>query len=181
MMKITDRGRNQTDQKNFYQRKMFNQSSEPAGSQQHSRHQRNNVSPWSNNFNASTPFFMLEQQNEFQEYQNRFQQATNELIQQIPQTIFSIHCGEIRPRDEGSRVKIGGKVVKRPRTGRFLEIKDLKGCTQLVATDDKPEISHRFQSIPAGAYIEVIVKVQLRPKNFINNVSSSKLRNVFQT
>lgn len=90
--------------------------------------------------------------------------------QQLPKTVYTIHCGEIRPKDEGVRVKISGKVVKRPRTGRFLEIKDMKGCTQLVATDDKPEIGSKFQSIPADAYISVIGTVQLRPNNFINNV-----------
>lgn len=116
---------------------------------------------------------MLEQQlQQFpREYEQSSNLASNDLYQQIPKTVFTIHCGEIRPKDEGTRVKISGKVVKRPRTGRFLEIKDLKGCTQLVATDDKPEVSHKFQSIPADAYITVIGKVQLRPHNFINNVS----------
>lgn len=90
---------------------------------------------------------------------------------QIPHTVFTVNCGEIRPKDEGTRVKISGKVVKRPRTGRFLEIKDMKGSTQLVATDDKPEIGHKFQAIPTDSYIEVIGTVQLRPVNFINNVS----------
>lgn len=92
-------------------------------------------------------------------------------FQQIQPAVHTIHCGEIRPRDEGNRVKISGKVVKRPRTGRFLEIKDIKGCTQLVATDDKPEIGLKFQSIPSDAYITVIGTVQLRPNNFRNNVS----------
>lgn len=55
---------------------------------------------------------------------------------QIPDNIYNIHCGEIRPRNDGDRVKISGKVAKRQRSGRFLEIKDMKGCTQLVATDD---------------------------------------------
>lgn len=104
---------------------------------------------------GSTPFFMLNQ-------------LSN---QQIPKTIFTVNCGEIRPKDDGTRVKISGKVVKRPRTGRFLEIKDIKGCTQLVATDDKPEIGMKFQSIPAEAFITVIGTVQLRPNNFFNKVS----------
>ena len=91
--------------------------------------------------------------------------------QQIPHTIFNVNCGEIRAKDEGVRVKIAGKVSKRPRTGRFLEIKDVRGCTQLVATDDRPEIQVKFQSIPPEAFISVIGVVQLRPKNFINAVS----------
>lgn len=85
--------------------------------------------------------------------------------------IHAINCGEIRARDEGARVKISGKVVKRPNTGRFLEIKDIKGSTQLVALDDKPEIGLKFQSIPPNSYITVIGTVQLRPRNFINSVS----------
>lgn len=92
--------------------------------------------------------------------------------QQVPKTVYTVNCGEIRPKDEGVRVKISGKVVKRPRTGRFLEIKDVKGCTQLVATDDKPEIGMKFQTIPADSYISVIGTVQLRPNNFANNVST---------
>lgn len=92
--------------------------------------------------------------------------------QQLPKTVFTISCGEVRPKDEGVRVKISGKVVKRPKSTRFLEIKDIKGCTQLVATDDKPEIGLKFQSIPADSYISVIGTVQLRPINFVNNVSS---------
>lgn len=167
-MKITDRGRNQQN----------NNNSRIVRFSQSSQQQNQNVAPWNSNFNTATPFFMLEprleQRNDFQQ----FQLAANDLYQQIPKTVFTIHCGEIRPRDEGTRVKISGKVVKRPRTGRFLEIKDLKGCTQLVATDDKPEISQRFQLIPADAYITVIGKVQVRPSNFINNVSQ-KIRTMF--
>jgi hypothetical protein len=93
--------------------------------------------------------------------------------QQIPKTVFTVNCGELRAKDDGVRIKISGKVVRRPRSGRFLEIKDLKGCTQLVATDDKPEMFVRFQSVPADAYVSVIGTVQLRPVNFINNVSYS--------
>jgi aspartyl-tRNA synthetase len=92
-------------------------------------------------------------------------------LQQIPKTVYSVHCGEIRPKDEGTRVKISGKVVKRPRTGRFLEIRDVKGSTQLVATDDKPEIGSKFQTIPPDSYVSVIGVVQLRPNNFVNNVN----------
>lgn len=89
---------------------------------------------------------------------------------QMP-NIHEINCGEVRPRDEGSRVKISGKVVKRPNTGRFLEIKDSKGSTQLVATDDKRDVALQFQSIPTGSYISCFGSVQLRPRNFINFVS----------
>ena len=188
MTKITDRGRNQLNRNNIRfhpssQQQHRNNIVSRIGQNQHQNNPRA-AAPWNNNFNASTPFFMLNQQNNFQptndfqqnqvnfqSIQDDFHQASNELFQQIPKTVFTIHCGEIRPRDEGTRVRISGKVGKRPRSGRFLEIKDLKGCTQLVATDDKPEISHRFQSIPADAYITVIGKVQLRPSNFINNVS----------
>lgn len=92
---------------------------------------------------------------------NQFNQMPN---------ISAINCGEIRARDEGTRVRVSGKVVKRPNTGRFLEIKDVKGSTQLVATDDKPEIGMKFQSIPTNSYITVIGTVQLRPRNFINSV-----------
>lgn len=103
------------------------------------------------------PFYMLNQQ--------------MSSFQQIPKTVFTIHCGECRPKDEGVRVKISGKVVKRPKsTGRFLEIKDIKGCTQLVARDDNPDIGIKFQSIPADSYISVIGTVQLRPSGFANNV-----------
>lgn len=63
-------------------------------------------------------------------------------FRQIPETMYSVHCGEIRPKDEGLRVKIAGKVFKRPHTARFLEIKDMRGCTQLVARDDQPEVSN---------------------------------------
>lgn len=111
----------------------------------------------SNSFNpvvASQPFYMMGN------------------YQQVPTTVFTVNCGEIRPKDEGVRVKISGKVVKRPKTARFLEIKDLNGCTQLVATDDKPDIGQRFQSIPADSYISIIGTVQLRPRNFVNAVSS---------
>lgn len=89
---------------------------------------------------------------------------------QVPPTVYSVSCGEIREKDDGMKVKISGKVVKRPRSGRFLEIKDLKGCTQLVAKDDHPEIFIKFQSIPSDSYISVIGTVQLRPNNFINKV-----------
>ncbi|KAG5676655.1 hypothetical protein PVAND_006473 [Polypedilum vanderplanki] len=92
---------------------------------------------------------------------------------QIPQTIYTVNCGELRAKDEGMRIKISGKVVKRPRAGRFLEIKDLKGCTQLVAKDDKPEILVKFQAIPSDTYICIIGTVQLRPNNFINNSIST--------
>lgn len=107
------------------------------------------------------PFFML----------NALERASDLPLQQIPHTIFSVNCGEVRPKDEGSRVKISGKVVKRPRSGRFLELKDMRGCTQLVASDDKPEIGMKFQSIPADAYITVIGTVTLRPSHFVNKVS----------
>lgn len=96
---------------------------------QQSRHQQHqyqlqqeqNVDPWEAETSSSMqqPFFMLNQQ-------------MNSFHQQIPKTVYTVHCGECRPKDEGVRVKISGKVVKRPRTGRFLEIKDMKGCTQLV-------------------------------------------------
>lgn len=90
--------------------------------------------------------------------------------QQIPETIFTVHCGEVRAKDDGVKVKISGKVLKRPHTARFLEIKDVRGCTQLVARDDKPEIQLKFQNIPNDAYITVIGIVQLRPDKFINRV-----------
>lgn len=122
--------------------------------------QQQNSDLW--NINES-PFYMLNQRNQ------QINSRLNE-YQQIPKTVFSINCGECRPKDEGVRVKISGKVVKRPRTGRFLEIKDVKGSTQLVATDDKPDISAKFQSIPADSYITVIGTVQLRPMNFMNHV-----------
>lgn len=102
-------------------------------------------------------------------------QATSEpsnfQVQQIAQTIFSVNCGEVRPKDEGTRVRISGKVIKRPRSGRFLEVRDMRGSTQLVACDDKPEIGIKFQTIPADAYITVIGTVQLRPSNFVNKVN----------
>lgn len=91
--------------------------------------------------------------------------------QQVPNTLFTVHCGEIREKDDGSRVQISGKVVKRPRSSRFLEIKDLRGSTQLVAMDDKPEVQLRFNSIPNDAFISVIGIVQLRPTRFINKVN----------
>lgn len=91
-------------------------------------------------------------------------------FRQIPETIFTVHCGEVRPKDEGVRVKIAGKVFKRPHTARFLEIKDMRGCTQLVARDDQPEVQAKFQNIPNDAYISVIGTVQLRPDKFINRV-----------
>jgi hypothetical protein len=130
-------------------------------SSNNSNHQDNE--PWSGGYNNSSnnagsrPFFMLNQM--------------PNSIQQIPKTIYTVNCGEIRPKDDGTRVKISGKVVKRPRTGRFLEIKDIKGCTQLVATDDKPEIGMKFQSVPAEAFVTIIGTVQLRPNNFFNKVS----------
>lgn len=157
MMKISDQGRNQQYSKSRNIR--FNQ-------QQRNQYQ-NNAAPWNNEIVKSTPYYMLDQQ---QQYQNNFHQTMDFFQSQVPKTIFTLHCGEIRPRDEGTRVKISGKVVKRPRTGRFLEIKDRNGCTQLVATNDKPEISQNFLTIPADSYITVIGKVQLRPHNFINNV-----------
>lgn len=113
----------------------------------------------SNSFNpvvGSQPYYMMGHPN----------------YQQVPNTVYTVNCGEIRAKDEGVRVKISGKVVKRPKTARFLEIKDLNGCTQLVATDDKPDIGQRFQSIPADSYVSIIGTVQLRPRNFVNAVSS---------
>jgi aspartyl-tRNA synthetase len=98
------------------------------------------------------------------------QQQHQQSSHQIPPTVFTVNCGEIRPKDDGMRVKISGKVVKRPKTARFLEIKDYKGCTQLVATDDKPDIQMKFQNIPADAFVTVIGTVQLRPSNFHNKV-----------
>lgn len=68
-------------------------------------------------------------------------------------------------------MKIEGKVVKRPRSSRFLEVRDLRGCTQLVATDDRPEIGQKFQTIPPDSYVSVIGIVRLRPAKFVNNVS----------
>lgn len=111
------------------------------------------------------PFFMLNQtSNQTQDRASNFQQ--------IPQTVFSVNCGEVRPKDEGVRVKISGKVVKRPRSQRrFLELKDIRGSTQLVASDDKPEIGMKFETIPADAYITVIGTVTLRPSHFVNKVS----------
>lgn len=91
-------------------------------------------------------------------------------FRQIPETIFTVHCGEIRPKDEGVRIKISGKVNKRPHSSRFLEIKDLRGCTQLVANDDRPEIQLKFQNVPSDAYISVIGTVQQRLPRFINKV-----------
>lgn len=117
----------------------------------------NDDATWFNNPNSSS-YFMMNHMTPLNSYN------------QMP-NIHEINCGEVRPRDEGSRVKISGKVVKRPNTGRFLEIKDIKGSTQLVATDDKPEIALKFQTIPTDAYISAIGSVQLRPRNFINFVS----------
>lgn len=97
-------------------------------------------------------------------------------FQQIPETVFTVHCGEIRPKDEGVRVKIAGKVFKRPHTTRFLEVKDMRGCTQLVARDDQPEIQQKFQNIPNEAYISIIGTVQLRPDRFINKVNVTLLK-----
>lgn len=91
-------------------------------------------------------------------------------LQQVPATIFTVNCGEIREKDDGCRVKISGKVIKRPRSERFLELKDLSGCSQLVAMDNKPEIQLKFQNIPNDAYITVIGTVQLRPMRFVNKV-----------
>lgn len=131
---------------------------------------RNSSNPYPQNYqrqnydNHNDPFSLM---NETLQNMREFQYNT---FQQIPTTVFTVTCGEVRPKDEGTRVKIAGKVVKRPRTGRFLEIKDLHGCTQLVATDDKPDILAKFQSIPSDAYICVVGKVQLRPNNFVNNV-----------
>lgn len=136
--------------------------------EQFSQQQEQNNEPWDTlPSSMQQPFYMLNQQ------LNNFQQ--------IPKTVFTIHCGECRPKDEGVRVKISGKVVKRPRTGRFLEIKDMKGCTQLVAMDDKPEIGMKFQSIPADSYISVIGTVQLRPSGFSNKVRIFLLHNLFMS
>ena len=89
-------------------------------------------------------------------------------FRQVPEPL---HCGEVRPKDEGMRVKICGKIYKRPNAARFLEIKDYRGCTQLVARDDHPEILDKFQSLPNETFIAVIGTVQLRPKRYINRVS----------
>lgn len=118
-------------------------------------YQQQSVDPWESN-----SFYINQMMN----------QGSQMNVHQIPKTIYTINCGEARPRDEGTRVKISGKVTKR-RAGRFLDIKDVKGCTQLVATDDKPDISMQFQSVPADAYITIIGTIQSRPSNFVNHVS----------
>jgi aspartyl-tRNA synthetase len=101
------------------------------------------------------------------------QQMSNFHSHQVPETIFTVNCGEIRAKDEGTRVKIAGKILKRPNTGRFLEIKDMRGCTQLVAKDDKPEVIQKFQQIPSDAFVVAIGTVQLRPSRFTNRTVST--------
>jgi aspartyl-tRNA synthetase len=115
------------------------------------------------NSNISDAFALL---NESLNQMKSFTQMNS--FRQIPETVYTVHCGEVRPKDEGVKVKIAGKVFKRPHTARFLEIKDMRGCTQLVARDDQPEVQQKFQNIPNDAYISVIGTVQLRPDRFIN-------------
>lgn len=139
---------------------------------------RNQYDDYQRNFSRST---QRQQFNNFEEhyaqFQDSIQQANNyqqmNNYRQIPETVFTVHCGEIRPKDESVKVKISGKVFKRPNSSRFLEIKDVRGCTQLVANDDRPEIQQKFQSIPSDAYISVIGTVQLRPNRFINKVKKT--------
>jgi hypothetical protein len=100
-----------------------------------------------------------------------------------------VNCGELRQSDDGIlnsdlmcvkipkilcsisglSVRMSGKVNK-VRVGRFIEVKDIRGITQLVATDDRPHIALKFQSIPVDSYITVVGKCQVRPLNFRNNV-----------
>jgi len=70
-----------------------------------------------NSENLNDPFTLL--------LNDRLQQMKN--FTQNHYTTYTVNCGEIRPKDEGLRVKIAGKVFIRPHTARFLEIKDKRG------------------------------------------------------
>ena len=50
-----------------------------------------------------------------------------------------VNCGELRPVHEGKYVEMTGKFIKK-RIGRFAELRDRNGATQLVISDDRVSI-----------------------------------------
>lgn len=69
-----------------------------------------------------------------------------------------VNCGELRDRHHGCLVEIYGRVSKQ-RMGRFIELKDQNGVTQLVAPDsvsffsDDSCLSHKIDNINRNSFL----------------------------
>lgn len=83
-----------------------------------------------------------------------------------------VNCGELRERHRGAYIEIHGKVNK-VRMGRFMELKDSNGVTQLIAPDDSPNMSKRILNMPIDSLITVIGYVQMRPDRLKNKSIST--------
>ncbi|XP_055859210.1 aspartate--tRNA ligase, mitochondrial isoform X2 [Episyrphus balteatus] len=124
----------------------------------HQNNNRGGPSPWINNGNnnnnsmydnfsiGNLPFF-----------------SNNLNTNPPPPPPLVVNCGELRPVHEGKYVEMTGKFIKK-RIGRFGELRDRNGATQLVISDDRnPRISRRFQNMPSECILTIVGTVLTRP------------------
>lgn len=78
-----------------------------------------------------------------------------------------VNCGELRERHRGAYIEIYGRVNK-VRMGRFVELKDSNGVTQLIVPEDYPNMTKRIVNMPIDSLITVLGYVQLRPDRLRN-------------
>lgn len=79
-----------------------------------------------------------------------------------------VNCGELRERHRGAYIEIYGRVNK-VRMGRFVELKDTNGVTQLIVPEDCPNMTKRIVNMPIDSLITILGYVQLRPDRLRNN------------
>lgn len=83
-----------------------------------------------------------------------------------------VNCGELRERHRGAYIEIYGRVNK-VRMGKFVELKDTNGVTQLIVPEDCPNMTKRIVNMPIDSLITILGYVQLRPDRLINTSIST--------
>lgn len=78
-----------------------------------------------------------------------------------------VNCGELRERHRGAYIEIYGRVNK-VRMGKFVELKDTNGVTQLIVPDDCPNLTKRIVNMPIDSLITILGYVQVRPDRLRN-------------
>lgn len=83
-----------------------------------------------------------------------------------------VNCGELWERHQGAFIEIRGRVNK-VRNGRFIELKDSNGVTQLIAPDGNTLMTKRIVNMPIDSLITVVGYVQMRPERLRNKSLST--------
>lgn len=103
---------------------------------------------------------------------NNLQQPLMSLIDMTipppPPPPVTFNCGALREFHHGTLVEMHGRVA-RLRMGRFIELRDLNGCTQLVVQDSESTMGKRLSKMPIDSMISILGYVNVRPNSMRND------------